>query len=147
MNAYGLYFGLFWKEIQIFGLLSCSTLKDLSIDVSITTVGLILTKPGWFLYSGYGQVDRQTRFWNPHMETCRHTKNINSKLGVSCRSLYASPDICTQPTMPALRGGWTRPPSRPNGVTTTGGRTPRPHLTPFPPFHRTFSLQLHHVLP
>ena len=36
----------------------CSTCEDLSIDVSITNVGLILTKPGWFLFSGYGQTDR-----------------------------------------------------------------------------------------
>ena len=27
--------------------------------------------------------DGQTRFWNPHMETCRHTKNFNSKLKIS----------------------------------------------------------------
>ena len=30
-----------------------------------------------------GQTDRQTRFWNRHMETCRHTKNFNSKLKIS----------------------------------------------------------------
>ena len=38
------------------------------------------------------RTDRQRGFWNPHMETCRHTKNFNTKLRVSCRSLYASPD-------------------------------------------------------
>ena len=50
-----------------------------------------------------------------------------------------------QPT-PPLRGGWIRPHSQPNGVTTTGGRPPRPHLThlkSIPPSHLTFSLQLH----
>ena len=61
--------------------------EGLSIDVSITNVGLILTKLGGFLFSGYGQMDRrtdgQTGFWNPHMETCRHTKNFNSKLKIS----------------------------------------------------------------
>ena len=31
-----------------------STREDLSIDVSITNVGLILTKPGRFLFSAYG---------------------------------------------------------------------------------------------
>ena len=51
-----------------------STRKELSIDVLIATVGLISMKPGWFLSSGYGQTDR-TQFWNPHLETCRHTKN------------------------------------------------------------------------
>ena len=27
-------------------------------------------------------MDRQTRFRNPHMETCRHTKNFDSKLNI-----------------------------------------------------------------
>ena len=80
-------FELFWKKIQIFGFPCCSTREDLSIDVSITNVGLILTKLWWYLFSGCGQTDRrtdrQTRFWNPHMKTCRHTKNFNSKLKIS----------------------------------------------------------------
>ena len=75
-------FELFRKKNQIFGFPWCSTREDLPIDVSITNVGLILTKLGWFLFSGYGRTDRQTRFWNPHMETCRHTKNFNSKLKI-----------------------------------------------------------------
>ena len=84
-------FELFLKKIQILGFPWCSTREDLSIDASITNVGLTLTKLGWFLFSGYGQMDgrtdgrtyRQTRFWNPYMETCRHTKNFNSKLKIS----------------------------------------------------------------
>ena len=36
-----------WKN-QIFGFPWCSTREDLSIDVSITNVGLILTKLRWF---------------------------------------------------------------------------------------------------
>ena len=45
---------------------------------------------------------------------------------------------------------WLDPtPSRPNGVTTTGGRLPRPHLTHFTSnpkvSHLTFSLQLHRI--
>ena len=32
----------------------CSTREDLSVDVSISYVGLILTKPGRFLFSAYG---------------------------------------------------------------------------------------------
>ena len=80
-------FELFWEKIQIFGFPWCSTREDLSIDVSITNVGLILTKLWWYLFSGCGQTDgrtdRQTRFWSPHMETCRHTKNFNSKLKIS----------------------------------------------------------------
>ena len=76
----------FEKKNQFFGFPWCSTREDLSIDVSITNVGLILTKLWWYLFSGCGQTrrtDRQTQFWNPHMETCRHTKNFNSKLKIS----------------------------------------------------------------
>ena len=76
-------FELFEKKNPIFGFPWCSTREDLSIDVSITNVGLILTKLRWFLFSGYGQMDGQTGFWNPQMETCRHTKNFNSKLKIS----------------------------------------------------------------
>ena len=76
-------FELFKKNIQILGFSWCSTREDLSIDVSITNVGLILTKLWWFLFSGHGhtdrQTDRQTGFWNPHMETCRHTKKFQLK--------------------------------------------------------------------
>ena len=48
------------KKNQIFGFPWCSTREDLSIYVSITNIGLILTKLRWFLFSGYGQMDRQT---------------------------------------------------------------------------------------
>ena len=39
---------LFGKKNQIFGFPWCSTREDISIDVSITNVGLILTKLRWF---------------------------------------------------------------------------------------------------
>ena len=38
---------------------------------------------GLRMASSSTRTDRQTRFWNPHMETCRHTKNFNSKLKIS----------------------------------------------------------------
>ena len=38
----------FEKKNQIFWFSCCSTREDLSVDVSITNVGLILTKPGRF---------------------------------------------------------------------------------------------------
>ena len=44
----------FEKKNQIFWFLCCSTREDLSVDVSITYVGLILTKPGRFFFSAYG---------------------------------------------------------------------------------------------
>ena len=91
-TSQNLNFEPFFFKNQIFGFPCCSTREDVSIDWSITNVRLILTKLWWFLFSGYGQMetDRQTRFWNPHMEACRHTKNLNSKLVVSFWSLYAS---------------------------------------------------------
>ena len=68
----------FFKKIQIFGFPWCSIRADLSIDASITNVGLILTKLRGFLFSGCGQTDGRTdtRFWNRHMEleTCRNKK-------------------------------------------------------------------------
>ena len=50
-------FELFWKKIWF---PCCSTRDDLSVDVSITYLGLVLTKLGRFLFSedgnsGYGQ--------------------------------------------------------------------------------------------
>ena len=69
-----------------------STCEDLSIDVSITNVELILTKLWWFLFSGYGQTDRVLESSHGNI-TCRHTKKFStqsSKFVVSCRSLYAS---------------------------------------------------------
>ena len=41
-------FELFWEKFKLFGFPWCSTREDLSIDVSITNVGLILTKLRWF---------------------------------------------------------------------------------------------------
>ena len=47
-------FDLFWKKNQISWFSCCSTREDLSVDVSITYVGLILTKQGRFCFSAYG---------------------------------------------------------------------------------------------
>ena len=49
------------KKNQIFGshnfwFTCCSTRKDLSVDVSSTYVGLVLTKPGRFLFSAYRKI-------------------------------------------------------------------------------------------
>ena len=91
-------FELYWKKkkkkINCFGFPWCSTREDLSIDASITNVGLILTKPGLFLFSGYGQMDRHSfgiLTWK-HVGT-QKISTENSKLVVSCRSLYASPEV------------------------------------------------------
>ena len=47
-------FELFWKKNQFFWFPCCSTREDLSVDISVTYVGLILTKPGRFFFSAYG---------------------------------------------------------------------------------------------
>ena len=50
----------FLRNFHISGFPCCSTREDHSIDVSITNVGLILTKLRWYLFSGCGQTDGQT---------------------------------------------------------------------------------------
>ena len=103
------------KKNQISWFSWCSTREDLSIDVSITNVGLISTKLRWFQlfvksqilnfklfwkkfkFSGFPccstdiddddffsrgtdrRTDRQTRFWNPHMETMSAHKKFQLK--------------------------------------------------------------------
>ena len=91
-------FELFWNKNQIFGFPCCSTREDLSIDVSITNVGLILTKLWWYLFSGCGQTDRQTDRHGFGILIWKHvgTQKIStqsSKLVVSRRFLYASLEI------------------------------------------------------
>ena len=56
-------FKLFWKKNQIFGFAWCSTREDLSIDVSITNVGLILTKLRWFQLFVKSQNSNFELFW------------------------------------------------------------------------------------
>ena len=87
-------FELFWKKNPIFGFPCCSTREDFSIDVSITNVGLILTKLWWYLFSGCGQTDRHgfgILTWK-HVGT-QKISTQSSKLVVSRRSLYASPEV------------------------------------------------------
>ena len=77
------------KKIKFLGFHGVgSTRKDLSIDVSITNVGLILTKPGWFLFSGYGQTDTVLESSYGNMSADKKISTQSSKLVVSCRSLY-----------------------------------------------------------
>ena len=83
------------KKIWVSNFPCCNTREELSIDVPITTIGLILTKLGWFFWvqtdlktqGSYGQTDTVLESYG------RHTKISiqSSKLRVSCRSLYASP--------------------------------------------------------
>ena len=47
------WFQTFWKKNHIFEFPWWSTREDHSIDVSITNVGLILTKPWWFQLEMY----------------------------------------------------------------------------------------------
>ena len=47
-------FRTFLKKKSNFWFPCCSTREDLSVDVSITYVGLVLTKPGRFLFSAFG---------------------------------------------------------------------------------------------
>ena len=67
-------FELFWrKKNQILGFPSCSTREDLSIDASITNVGLILTKLRWFQHfstsqnSNFGLWEKKIKFLGFHV--------------------------------------------------------------------------------
>ena len=53
-NTIQIQFHTFLKKNQIIWFRCCSTREDLSVDVSITYVGPILTKPGRFIFSTYG---------------------------------------------------------------------------------------------
>ena len=53
-NTSRIQFQTFLKKKKKIWFPCCSTREDLSIDVSITNVGLILTKPGRFFFSAYG---------------------------------------------------------------------------------------------
>ena len=52
----------FEKKNQIFWFPCCITREDLSVDVSITHVGLILTKPGRFFFLGIQKLGVRTEF-------------------------------------------------------------------------------------
>ena len=70
-------FELFWKKYQILGFPSCSTREDLFIDVSITNVGLILTKLRWFQHFSTSQNSKFELFWK---------KKKKKKFGFPCCS-------------------------------------------------------------
>ena len=82
----------FEKKIPFFFIPYRITREDFSIDVSITNVGLILTKPGLFLFWGYGQTDTVLESSHGNMSAHKKFQLKSSKLVVSCRSLYASPE-------------------------------------------------------
>ena len=60
-------FKTFLEKNQIFGFSWCSTREDLSIDVSITIVGLILTKLRWFQLFDKSQNSNFEPFWKKNL--------------------------------------------------------------------------------
>ena len=77
----------FGKKIEFLGFHAVALLKNLAIDVS-TSNYYCRTDNGEARVTSFLEVqtdrrtDRQTRFRNPHLETCRHTKTFNSKLKI-----------------------------------------------------------------
>ena len=65
-------FELFWEKNQIFGFPWCSIREDHSIDVSITNVGLILTKLRWFQLFVKSQNSNFELFWKKVNFFCSH---------------------------------------------------------------------------
>ena len=68
-------YDLLRRENLIFEFPCWCTRKDFSINVSITTVRLILMKLGWFLF-GHGWHDFGILIW-------KHTNNLNSRLKIT----------------------------------------------------------------
>ena len=63
VKSHNLNFELSWKKNQIFGFPWFSTREDHSVDVSITNVGLILTKLRWFQLFVKSQNSNFELFW------------------------------------------------------------------------------------
>ena len=85
-------FQIFLGKILFFGFSCCSTHQDISIDVSITNVRLILRK-AWVISSLGVQTDRHgigILLWK-HVCT-QKISTQSSKLVVSCRFSYDSPE-------------------------------------------------------
>ena len=79
----------------------CSTREDLSIDVSITNVGLMLTKLRWYLLSGYRQTDTISESSYGNMSA---HKNFMSKL----KNLELAVDRYMPPRMTGMRNEFWR---------------------------------------
>ena len=74
-------FQTFWKKFHISGFPWCSTREDHSIDVSITNVGLILTKLRWFQLFVKSQNLNFELFWKKNQTfgfQCRSTREDHS---------------------------------------------------------------------
>ena len=61
-NTSRIQFWTYLKKNQIIWFICCSTREDLSVDISITYVGLILTKPGRFFFLCIRKLDVRTEF-------------------------------------------------------------------------------------
>ena len=85
----------FEKKIQVYGYPWCILVKTFPLVYQLLMQDWYWRTQGDFFPVG---TDRQTRFWNPNMETCRHTKNFNSKFKI--RSYLA-----VNPYMPPQRTG------------------------------------------
>ena len=87
-----------FKKNQIFGFPCCSTREDLSIDVSITNVGPILMKLWWFLFSGYGQMDRRIdRQTDMVLESSYWNMSAHKKFQLKTQNYWLAVDPYTPP--------------------------------------------------
>ena len=98
---------------KFFGVLCCCTHKDFSIHVSITTVGLMLTKLGWFLFLGFqfgltrirNDGDAQNTAYSPEIVAQQPTfLNLGFSLALaSSSSKYVLTPILMSMTQGALK--------------------------------------------
>ena len=76
----------FEKKNQIFGFPWCSTREDLSIDVSITNVGLILTKLRWFQLFVKNYNSNFELFWKNQIfgfQWCSTSENLSIDVSIT----------------------------------------------------------------
>ena len=79
-SKYILKFNLiFFKESNFLGIHVVVLVENLPLMHQLLMEDWYLRSQADFFSRG---TDRQTRFWNPHMETCRH-KNFNSQLKIN----------------------------------------------------------------
>ena len=83
-NTSQIKFRTFLKKNQISWFSCCSTREDFSVDVSITNVGLILTKPGRFRISAYGN----SGYGQNSISSISNFLKKNHIFGFPCCSIY-----------------------------------------------------------
>ena len=91
----------FLEKILILGFPLCSTCEVLSIDVSVTNVGLIFKKLWRFLFSRYRQTDETDKQTDTVLESSHGNMSARKKFQLKAQNKWLAVD----PYMPPRRTG------------------------------------------